>query len=314
MQDKFCREISYLRVSVTQLCNLRCRYCMPIEGINKRSREEMLTQEELIAAVRVAASIGIKKVRITGGEPLVKKNILAICEGINDIAGIDELSMTTNGILIPKYADDLYARGIRRVNISIDTLRPDRYRELTRLGELQDVLRGIDTALEKFDRVKLNIVLIGGFNDDEIPDFIEYARKNETDVRFIELMPMYEGHGFGKEAFISAESVTKYLTGCEETYEGVAHMFKLEGSRGRVGVISPISDHFCTKCSRLRLTADGKIKPCLHSADEYSIKGLNEEEMREMFIKAIEAKPKMHEDLSYKSISHAGRTMNRIGG
>ena len=314
MIDKYSREISYLRLSVTQLCNLRCRYCMPVEGICKKPHGEILTQEEMIQAVKAAASVGIGKVRLTGGEPLVKKNILAICEGINDIDEIEELSMTTNGILLPEYAGALYERGIRRINISIDSSKADRYRELTRLGELEDAIRGIDAAYARFERVKLNVVLIGGFNDDEIPDFIEYARRNEVDVRFIELMPMYEGHGFKREAFISADRVREYLKGCEEETDGVARMYKLEGSRGRVGVISPVSSHFCAQCSRLRLTADGKIKPCLHSSDEYNIKGLNEDEMREKFIEAIKAKPKMHDNLSYDSISHAGRTMNRIGG
>lgn len=166
MKDHFGREIEYLRLSVTERCNLRCRYCMPAEGICKKQHDEMLTEEEMILAVETAASLGIRKVRITGGEPLVKKNILSLCRKIAQIPGIDELCLTTNGLLLPEYAVSLRDAGVKRINLSLDTLRPERYRHITRCGTLEDALRGLKAALEAgFDKIKINSVLIGGFNE-----------------------------------------------------------------------------------------------------------------------------------------------------
>ena len=191
MTDSFGRAITYLRVSVTELCNLRCQYCMPAEGVRKRSHADMLTEEELLRAVRIAAQLGVTKVRVTGGEPLVKRNILSICRGIADIPGVQELCLTTNGVLLPPLADELRAAGVRRVNLSLDTLDAEKYARITRIGCLDDELRGLDAALSAgFDRVKLNAVLLGGFNDDEIPALAGLTRAYPIDVRFIEWMPM----------------------------------------------------------------------------------------------------------------------------
>ncbi|MBR4079234.1 MAG: radical SAM protein, partial [Christensenellaceae bacterium] len=203
MQDGFGRKINYLRLSVTELCDLRCRYCMPEDGICKKKHEEVLTEEEMIRAVSAAASLGVTKLRITGGEPLVKKNILSICEKTAAVEGIKEVCMTTNGILLPKFAKDLKEAGVRRLNISIDTLDEKKYAYITRRGQLKDALTGIEAALRTgFDKIKLNAVLIGGFNDDEIPALAELTRKYPVDVRFIELMPMYDGSGFDSAAYI----------------------------------------------------------------------------------------------------------------
>ena len=191
MTDSFGRAITYLRVSVTELCNLRCQYCMPAEGVRKRSHADMLTEEELLRAVRIAAQFGVTKVRVTGGEPLVKRNILSICRGIADIPGVQELCLTTNGVLLPPLADELRAAGVRRVNLSLDTLDAEKYARITRIGCLDNALRGLDAALSAgFDRVKLNAVLLGGFNDDEIPALAGLTRAYPVDVRFIEWMPM----------------------------------------------------------------------------------------------------------------------------
>ena len=200
MIDRYGREIDYLRLSVTERCNLRCRYCMPESGICKKRHDEMLSEEEMIRAVQAASSLGIKKVRITGGEPLVKKNILSICQKVAGIDGIKEVCITTNGTLLYELAVPLRKAGVNRVNISLDTLVEDKYRYITRRGEFQEAWKGIHAALDAgFDIVKLNIVLIGGLNDDEIVDFADLTRKYQMDVRFIELMPMYDGGDFGPE-------------------------------------------------------------------------------------------------------------------
>ena len=316
MTDRYGRAVTYLRLSVTELCNLRCRYCMPEEGLRKRAHGDMLTEEEMVTAVKAAASLGATKLRITGGEPLVKRNILSICEHCGAVEGIRELCLTTNGTLLPPLAEPLRAAGVSRVNISLDTLDPAKYAAITRRGTLEDALAGIESALSAgFRRVKLNAVLMGGFNDDEIPALADLTRRWPVDVRFIELMPMYAG-GFGPGAFLPAETVLAALPELESRPAdgGVARLFRLPGAQGDVGLISPVSDHFCAACTRLRLTADGRIKPCLHSCQEYSVKGMDFAEMREQFRRAILAKPACHGTLTPGEISGAGRDMNQIGG
>lgn len=317
MKDQFGREISYLRVSLTDRCNLRCRYCMPEDGVEKRSHREMMTEEELLQAIGVAAALGIRKVRLTGGEPLVKKNILSIIEGVVKTPGIEELVLTTNGILLPKMAASLKSAGIQRVNISLDTLKADKYAYITRVGKLEEALKGIDASLEVgFDQIKINIVLIGGFNDDEISDFVDLTRDRPLEVRFIELMPMVGHAEFGPQAYLPAERVLQEVPGLEvlEDEDGVAKLYQLPGALGRVGLIKPLSDHFCGKCNRIRLLADGSLKPCLHAPAEFSLRGLDPEGMRSVFLKAIGAKPQEHGDLSVDHLSQAGRDMNTIGG
>ena len=317
MIDAYKRDITYLRLSVTELCNLRCRYCMPEEGVCKRCHEEMLTEEEMIQAVKAATSLGIKKVRVTGGEPLVKKNIISICEQVGKLPEIEELCLTTNGSLLPIYAKDLRKAGVNRINISLDTLNPDKYRMITRVGNLEDTLRGMEAALEAgFEKIKINTVLIGGFNDDEIRDMAELTKKYPVDVRFIELMPMYDSGDFGPDAYVPYSTVLEELPELEPIpgFDGVAKTYRFPDGKGKVGLISPINAHFCAQCNRLRLTADGKLKPCLHSEDEFSIKGLDLNGMAEVMKKAIHAKPQCHETLSYYERSKSKRDMNRIGG
>ena len=317
MLDNFGREITYMRMSVTELCNLRCRYCMPEDGVCKKTHEQMLTEDEMINAVRVASSLGVKKLRITGGEPLVKKNIVSICARSAEVEGINEVCLTTNGTLLPKLAKPLKDAGVKRLNISLDTLSEEKYRYISRVGELKDALTGIETALEAgFEKIKLNAVLIGGFNDGEIPELAALTKKWPVDVRFIELMPMYDSGDFGREAFIPYTVVTDRLPELTEqnTDGGVARLYRLPDAKGNIGLISPVSAHFCAQCSRIRLTADGKIKPCLHSGAEYSVKGLDLEGMRTQFERAILAKPKWHGELDAVNRSHAGRNMNEIGG
>lgn len=317
MTDRFGRNIHYLRLSVTELCNLRCRYCMPAQGVCKKSHEEMLREDEMIQAVEAAASLGVTKLRITGGEPLVKKNIVSICRRAAAVAGIREVCLTTNGTLLPALAAPLKEAGVRRLNISLDTLDPEKYAYITRVGSLRQAAAGIRAALDAgFEKVKLNTVLIGGFNDEEIVPLAELTLRYPIDLRFIEMMPMVDGGDFGPEAFLPNTRVLEALPQLEEQPAdgGVARLYRLPGALGQVGLISPVNAHFCAECNRIRLTADGKLKPCLHSAEEYSIKGLSREEMRAVMERAIYNKPAWHGDLNARNPSRAGRNMNQIGG
>lgn len=317
MLDAYNRTIDYLRVSVTELCNLRCRYCMPEEGIQKKEHQQMMHAEEMIQAVTAAAKLGIKKIRVTGGEPLVKRGIVKLCEAFANIPGIEEVCMTTNGILLPQYARELKAAGVSRLNISIDTLDPEKFRYITRVGELGDALAGIKAAEEAgFEKTKLNVVLMGGFNDDEIEDFVNLTQDRPVEVRFIELMPIGGGIGFDRAQFVSCETVLERVPQLESMNmeEGVARLYKLPGAAGRVGLIRPISCEFCEGCNKIRLTADGIIKPCLHSDQEIVLKGLAPEDMEATLRKAILEKPEKREEINADSPSRAGRDMNQIGG
>ena len=316
MLDKFGREITYLRLSVTDLCNLRCRYCMPEEGVPKKDHAAMLTEDEMILAVEAAASLGITKLRITGGEPLVKKNILSICRRAARVPGIREVCMTTNGLRLPELAVPLREAGVRRLNIGLDTLNGEKYAQITRCGALSDALAGIQAALGAgYDKIKLNAVLIGGFNDDEIEEMAKLTLRYPLDMRFIELMPMGE-NGFGKEAYLPYTEVLRRLPELMPLpgEGGAAKLYRLPGALGNVGLISPVSAHFCSGCNRLRLTADGKLKPCLHSAAEYPIKGLDKAGMTAVMEEAILGKPEWHGLLDYANRSQSARSMNRIGG
>ena len=319
MRDKYGREISYLRISLTDKCNLRCRYCMPLTGIEDKSHSDIISEEEILSTVKVAVGLGIKKIRLTGGEPLVKKNIVSIVRNIKNINGVEELCITTNGTLLPNLAKDLKEAGLDRINISIDSLKPDKYEYITGGGKLEQALAGLEAACNTgFKKIKINSVLIGGFNDSEIEDFANITMDRDIDVRFIELMPMYDSGDFGPEAFVPYTIVIDKLKhrGIEQLDAdgSVAKLYRIKGAKGKIGLISPVNDHFCANCNRIRLTADGKIKPCLHSSDEISIRGLNENDIKQKIEESIFKKPEKHEELSYISRSHANRNMNQIGG
>lgn len=317
MIDRLGRDITYLRISVTDKCNLRCRYCMPEEGVCKKNHCDMLTEDEMITAVEAAAELGITKVRITGGEPLVKKNIVSICRRTAAVPGIQEVCLTTNGVYLPRMAKELKTAGVKRINLSLDTLDEGKYAHITRVGKLADFKAGLEAALEAgFEKVKINAVLIGGFNDDEIVPLAELTRKYPVDMRFIELMPMYDSGEFGPNAYIPYSKVLEKLPDAEPVAHdgGVAKLYRLSGAQGNIGLISPISAHFCGQCNRIRLTADGKLKPCLHAKDEYDIKGLDTAAVKAVFQQAIWNKPSWHGDLDVVHRSQAGRNMNEIGG
>ena len=314
MKDRFDREISYLRVSITDLCNLRCRYCMP-DGVCQVRHQDILSFEEITEIVAAAAELGVRKVRVTGGEPLVRRGCVELCRMIAEVPGIREVDLTTNGILLEACADDLKAAGVRRVNISLDTMDPEKYRYITGGGELEQALAGIRAAFGAgLTPVKVNTVLIGGFNDDEIPAFVDWTRETPVELRFIELMPM--GGAFGKEAYLPGDTVltrVPELVPAEEA-GGVARLYRLPGGAGRVGLISPLSRHFCGSCNRLRLTSEGSIKPCLHSSQEIPLRGLHGQALREALEEAILCKPKMHGVLDADHQSESGRRMYTIGG
>ena len=314
MKDQFERDITYLRVSITDLCNLRCRYCMP-DGVCQKRHEDILSFEEITEIVTAAAELGISKIRITGGEPLVRRGCVELCRMIAGVPGIREIDLTTNGTLLPRYARELKDAGVTRVNISVDSLDPDKYADITGGGRLEDALAGIRAAAEAgLTPIKLNTVLIGGFNDDEIPAFVELTRTTPVELRFIELMPM--GGRFGPSAYLPGDAVLERCPKLAPLPEngGVARLYRLPDGLGRVGLISPLSRHFCATCNRLRLTSEGNLKPCLHSNQEISVRGKHGEELRETLRRAIFAKPQMHGVLDAEHRSEAGRTMNTIGG
>ena len=317
MIDRLGRDITYLRISVTDKCNLRCRYCMPEEGVCKKNHEDMLTEDEIIQAVEAAAALGIRKIRITGGEPLVKKNIVSICRRTAAVEGINEVCLTTNGILLPQLAKDLKAAGVKRINLSLDTLDPEKYTHITRIGKLENFQAGLEAAFEAgFEKIKVNAVLIGGFNEDEIIPLANLTKEYPLDMRFIELMPILNSDEFGETAYVPYFRVLEKLPEAVpvEPDGGVAKLYRLPNAKGNIGLISPINAHFCGECNRLRLTQDGKLKPCLHAADEYSIKGLDFDGMKAVMEQAIWNKPAWHGDLDAINRSKAGRNMNEIGG
>ena len=317
MKDTFKREITYLRISLTDLCNLRCTYCMPPEGVKKCEHRAILSLEEIEEIAREAAALGVRKIRLTGGEPLVRRGMTALCRKLRAIPELEELTVTTNGILLPGLAAELKAAGVDRVNISLDTLDPEKYRRITRTGSLEDALAGIQAAKEAgLTPLKLNCVLIGGFNDDEIPALASLTQEESVEVRFIELMPIGDTAGFGPEAYLPCEAVLERLPRLERLPEngGVAERYRLPGAAGAVGLIRPLSRCFCARCNRIRLTADGRLKPCLHSREEIPVRGLHGEALRRQLEKAILHKPEQHGALSARFRSETDRNMNQIGG
>lgn len=317
MRDAYARNINYLRVSVTDRCNLRCAYCMPPEGICKVQHRDILSYEEITQIVAAAAELGIEKVRITGGEPLVRPGVAGLCRAIAKLPGIREVAVTTNGIFLADLAQELKDAGVSRVNVSLDTLHPEKYRKMTGGGDLNRVLEGLRAAEDVgLGPIKLNCVLIGGFNDDEIVDFVARTQHKAIDVRFIELMPIGPGAKFPEKAFLKGSVV---LERCPELIPlpadgGVAQLYRLPDGMGRVGLINPLSCQFCSDCNRIRLTPEGALKPCLHSDREIPVRGLTGAALREAVASAILQKPRQHGELDAHHASEAGRDMYTIGG
>lgn len=279
MKDQFGRKIDYLRVSVTDRCNLRCQYCMPPEGVEKKAHEEMLTLEEMALIIRAFMELGVTKVRLTGGEPLVKKGLLDLIRQIRAPGLLKELVLTTNGQLLSGQAQALAQAGVDRINLSLDTLQADRYGAITRGGRLEEVWEGIRAAeAAGLTPIKINTVLIGGFNDDEIEAFVALADVHPWDIRFIELMPIGEVSGWSRERFMNSETVLERVPDLRpmekkaSEQSSPAAYYKRPGALGRVGLIRPLTCKFCQDCNRVRLTADGKLKLCLHTDAELDLR------------------------------------------
>ena len=324
--DAFNRPIEYLRISVTDRCNLRCVYCMPEEGVPPLSHGEVLTYEEIARLARVIVGLGLSKLRVTGGEPLVRKGIDQLIELLAAIPGVEDLSMTTNGILLAGMAGRLAEAGLRRVNISLDSLRPERFHAMTRRGRLEDVLAGIAAADRAGLRpVKINVVVIRGLNDDEALDF---ARRTVTDgwnVRFIEVMPLAPDPRWANDGYVPSEEIRRRieahfgpLHAVDGQGAGPARYYQIEGASGSIGFISPISEHFCFRCNRLRLTANGQLLPCLMSEQGIDVRsalrsGASDDELRALVVQAIGAKPAGHR-LGAAARGPGATPMSRIGG
>ncbi|GJM75170.1 GTP 3',8-cyclase [Paenibacillus macerans] len=330
--DSFGREHDYLRISVTDRCNLRCVYCMPAEGVVFQPHDEIMSYEEIAETVSALAPMGLRKLRITGGEPLVRKDLDKLIAMLSGIPGIEDIAMTTNGMFLAGKAAALKQAGLNRVNISLDSLRQDRFAMITRGGEVRRVLEGLQAAVEfGFDPIKLNVVLMKGVNDDEIRDFIALTLDKPLHVRFIEYMPIGSATDSWRSTYLPLSSVDEV---CREAGwetedvagprgNGPAESKRVVGAAGTFGLIHPVSEHFCDNCNRLRLTADGHIKACLYWSDELHVRPLaaagDREGIRAMFLKALGGKPKNHEmalALEKKQQSHTPtvRRMSQIGG
>ena len=314
MMDQYGRTIDYLRLSVTDLCNYRCRYCMPAEGVEKGPHGSILTVEELVEIGEAAVKLGVRKIRLTGGEPLVRRGILDICRGLRAIPELKEMCLTTNGSLLPELAQPLREAGVDRLNISLDTLKPERFQEITRRGTLDEVMKGIRAAEDAgFQNLKLDTVLMGGVNDDEIGDFLALTMEHPWEVRFIELMAMGPCAAWPKERFLPVTEVLRRFPQLEKIRpNGVARRYRLPGAVGTAGLIAPVSYEFCGDCRRIRVTADGRLKGCLHSREEIPLRGLHGDALTEAIRRGILQKPKGHQLTEHAS--DTPRTMNQIGG
>lgn len=325
MKDKLNRNIDYLRLSITDRCNLRCKYCMGNKDIVFLPKDELLSSNEIERLVKIFSELGIKKLRITGGEPLVRRNFREIVENINNISGIEEINITTNGIRLEEELEFLSNKKIQSLNISLDTLKADLYKDITGGGDINKVLNSIHKAIAlKFKRVKLNVVLVKGKNDNEILDFVNLTEKYPIDVRFIELMPIGLGKEFSpisNDEVLSIISKEKKLAPFSEKIgSGPAKYYKTEKGIGCIGFITPISHNFCEQCNRIRITPEGFLKLCLHWSNGLNLKeflrnGSSDEEIKEKILQAINDKPDKHNmEKKEEDKNFDKRYMNRIGG
>jgi len=322
LSDSFQRPIDYLRISVTDRCNLRCIYCMPAEGINLLPREDILSYEEIHRIAVTAAELGIKKVRITGGEPLVRIDLSSLIRMLAQIEAIDDIALTTNGTLLAQYADELKAAGLRRVNISLDTLKPDKFKLITRGGDFYHVLEGINAAgAAGLNPIKINVVVMAGSNDDELLDFARKTIEEGWHVRFIEQMPF--NREFADSSFVPVNEMQERLAALGELEpstvkgNGPAKYYRLPRAKGTIGFITPVSQHFCFRCNRLRLTADGKLRPCLLSEREFDLRqplrqGISAEELKKLIKRAVDSKPQQHR--LAEGVVPRDRPFSQVGG
>jgi cyclic pyranopterin phosphate synthase len=329
--DAYNRPISYLRISVTDRCNLRCVYCMPPAGVEWRPPADILSYEEITRLVSIAASLGIHRVRITGGEPLVRRGLVDLVARLAAVPGITDLSMTTNATRLAESAAPLAAAGLQRVNISLDSLRPDRFARITRGGNLADALAGIAAAREAgLHPIKINTVVIRDVNDDEVVDLARQTQDPGWNVRFIEYMPVGlrpigEDNGRWEASLVPIAEIRRRIEAmlgplhAQDGVEGAgpARYYRLSGASGTVGFISAVSEHFCPSCNRLRLSADGRLRPCLLGDTEIDLRGLlrggaGDQQLRQAFLEAVAHKPERHR-LDQDRFPRS-KTMSQIGG
>lgn len=323
ISDSFQRPISYLRISVTDRCNLRCMYCMPPEGIPLIHHSDILRYEEIVKVVKVAVDLGINRVRISGGEPLVRAGLVDFVRMLSQVDKIADISLTTNGVLLKDQAAGLKDAGLKRINISLDSLKQHRFKEITGHDRLPDVMAGIEEAGRLgLTPVKINMVVMRGINDDELLDFARLT-VDGWNIRFIELMPILN-KGAKQPEFVSAKEMWDTISSLGELRpcsplegDGPARYYQLPGSRGTIGFITPVSEHFCFKCNRLRLTADGKMLPCLLASEEIDLRSTlrtnaSVEDIRQLILKAVAAKPEGHH-VSQGVVSQK-RLMTQVGG
>ncbi len=324
--DAFSRPISYLRVSVTDKCNLRCVYCMPEGGLPWLKRDEILSYEEIATVVRAAASIGVRAIRLTGGEPVLRRDLHLLVREIAQTPGIEDIALSTNALLLEEQIDALADAGLRRVNVSLDTLRTDRFEAIARRPGLDKVLAGIDAAIARgLAPLKINVVAMRGVNDDELEAFAELARTRPVAIRFIEMMPVHENLGIQTETYISADELLERL-GALGSLEpvpgppgnGPARYFAYPGAAGTIGVISPLSHDYCDRCNRVRLTADGRLRLCLFGDHHIDLRspvraGAGEERLAELLRGAMLIKPERHH-LKLGEPASRMRALSEIGG
>lgn len=325
--DRYNRPINYLRISVTDRCNFRCVYCMPPNGVVWRDHDEMLTYEEITEIVKAAAKEGVTRVRLTGGEPLVRRNLPELIHSLAEIPGLEDISLTTNATLLEEMAEPLAKAGLNRANVSLDTLDSDKFARITRKGSLDRALRGIQAAeTAGLNPIKLNAVVVRGVNDDELIDLARLTIDHNWQVRFIELMPVSntEDWGFGfpqaGDRYVSVQEMHKILAPLglvpaeEENGNGPARYFRIPGAKSIVGFISPLGEHFCSTCNRLRLTADGNLRPCLLNDVEIPIRDALRagEDILPYLKQALDLKPEGHENAVTEF--HTNRLMAQIGG
>jgi cyclic pyranopterin phosphate synthase len=324
--DPYKRKINYLRISVTDRCNLRCRYCMPEEGIPLIRHEDILTYEEILRIVRVFASEGISKVRLTGGEPLIRKGIVDFISRLSKIEELKDLSLTTNGILLKEFAQDLKQAGLKRINISLDSLKKDRFLQITRRDGFEQVWAGIEEALRVgLSPIKINMVAIKGLNDDEIESFARLTIHLPLTIRYIEYMPSGNGEEWQESDILTIprikshlENIGKLIPIPSDQWDGPAKRFRIEGAIGEIGLIGAISSHFCKECNRIRLTPDGRIRTCLFSDDEIDVReilrsGGTDQDLKGRLLVALATKPERHH-INTHQFKKCQRNMSAIGG
>ena len=316
--DHLGRIIEYLRISVTDRCNFRCIYCSTHQNWKWLPHREILRFEEIEKIVKVGAKLGVKRIRLTGGEPLIRKNIEILVEKLSQIPEIVDLSLTTNGFFLEELGGKLKKVGLKRLNISLDTLNKEKFKILTGVDAFEKVLKGINLALDLgFNPVKINVVVIKGFNDDEILELAKLTFEKPLEVRFIEFMPIGKNSLWNENHIITAQEIkeilNKYspLIPSNSVGGGPAKVFKWKNTLGKIGIISPISEHFCYKCNRLRITPDGRLRPCLFSDNEINLKPIlrgNKGTLEEAFERALRIKPAKHH------LNFTKRPMRAIGG